>query len=129
MYSYVSGDDVCEVNSMKTNERVVVVKGDASKLYSQVVFFMNPKITENKAPIDFVAEAENIIYAYMDKKHKPFAASGIADYYQPPAFLPVVDQRVKPREKKRFRFDFPLYVLMAAACVALSAIIAFRLLT
>lgn len=113
---------------MKTNERVVVIKGDASKLYSQVVFFMNPKTIENKAPIDFVAEAENIIFTYMAKKHKPFAELGIADYYQPPAFLPVVDQRVKPREKKRLRFDFLLYVLMAVACVALSAIVAFGLL-
>jgi len=113
---------------MKTNERVVVIKGDASKLYSQVVFFMNPATKDTKTPVDFVAEAENIIYNYMEKKHKPLSALGIADYYIPPTILPAIDERPKRKARRRLSFDFLLYVLMAAACVAVTAIVTFGLL-
>ena len=47
---------------MQTSERVVLIKGDATKWYSQVVFIMNPK--NPGIPVDLVAEAERIILDY-----------------------------------------------------------------
>jgi len=91
-------------------------------MYSQVVFFMHPEATKDKPLIDFVAEAENIIHKYVQSK-------GISDY-SPPTILPAFDERIKAyRPKRRFSFDFPVYVLMGLACAAIAAIFAFGLLS
>ena len=115
---------------MQTNERVVVIKGDASKWYSQAVFFINPGTPTEKIPIDFVAEAENIIYNYMAKKHKNTVdiVPAYMDRYSPPTILAVPGKQVAIKSKKRIRFDFIMYALMIAACIAMAAVLAFGLL-
>ena len=112
---------------MQTNERVVVIKGDATKWYSQAVFIINPGTPAEKIPIDFVAEAENIIFNYMARKHKNMdSLHAYMDYCPPPAIVTAPDKR--PAIKKRFRREFMLYMLMIAACIAMAAVFAFGLL-
>jgi len=96
-----------------TNEKVVVIQGDPTKWYSQVVFIMNPDPVAEKVPVDFVAEAEKIIFNYVAGKRK-FSELD----YQPPVILsPAV-------KKRRFRPSFLLYGLMIAACIGLAAVVA-----
>ena len=114
---------------MQTNERVVVIKGDTSKWYSQAVFFINPNASADKIPVDFVAEAENIIYNYMAKKHKTIGSSNAyMDYCAPPTIFSVPDKRFVAKTKRRFRLDFIIYMLMIAACIAMVAVFALGLL-
>jgi len=77
-------------------ERVVLVKGDASKWYDQAIFIVN-KNAPATMPVDFVAEAEKIINEYNLRS-------------------------VQPTPKKR---NFALYFGMAIACVAVAAILTF----
>ena len=115
---------------MQTNERVVVIKGDASKWYSQAVFIINPSAPADKIPMDFVAEAENIIYSYMERKRKNKCTGTHAymDYYSPSLILAEPPKHTAVKIKKRFRREFFVYVLMIAACVAMAAVFAFGLL-
>ena len=113
---------------MQANERVVVIKGDATKWYSQAVFVINPSAPADKIPIDFVAEAEKIIHSYMVRKHKSLdSLHDYMDYCAPPAIL-VVPGKPAVKARKGFWRDIVLYVLMAAACIAMTAIFAFGLL-
>jgi len=97
--------------------------------------------TNDKTPIDFVAEAEKIIHDYRAKNQK-FAKDSIqafltrprprvALYAPEPVVHPaIVDVTLKqPRAKNKFRFDFLLYVLMFVACIVLAAVVAFGLLS
>ena len=97
---------------MQTSERVVVIKGSASNWYSQAVFILNPGVAAAEKPIDFVSEAEKIIFDYMAKRNGPTG----------PAALPEL------KVKKRFPVGFLLYVLMALACVGMAVVIGFGLL-
>ena len=105
---------------MQTNERVVVVKGGATKWYSQAVFIINPNIPACDIPVDFVAEAERIIYNYMASKH------GVNDGIH--AYLHTPDTPPTAKSKKRFKFGLLLYVLMVAACIGMAAVITLGLL-
>ena len=109
---------------MQTNEQVVVIQGDATKWYSQAVFIMNPNPTAKAAPVDFVAEAEKIIFNYVAKKRK-YAGDSIHAYldYTPPTIIPAIDI-VDVKKKKRFRPSFILYGLMIAACLVMAVIFA-----
>jgi len=97
---------------MKTSERVVVIKGNAANWYSQAVFILNPGVKAGDTPIDFVAEAEKIIFDYMAKKN------GNIPPAEPPA----------PKAKKPFPLSFVLYVLMALACIGIAVAIGYGLL-
>ena len=102
---------------METNERVVVIKGNSTKWYSQAVFFMNPTLQEEAVPVDLVAEAEKIIYDYVANKRK-LSGDGIHAYlHQPDGF------KTEDSFKKRLSFDFLLYVLMILACIGLAAVV------
>jgi len=117
-------------DKMQTNEQVVVIQGDPTKWYSQVVFILNPNQTADKTPIDFVAEAEKIIFNYVEKKRK-YTGDSIQAYlnYTPPIIIPA--KKITPpfKERKRLKPSFLLYILMAAACVALAAIVGFGLIS
>ena len=114
------------VIDMHTNEQVIVVQGDASKWYSQVVFIMNPNPTTDKVPVDFVAEAEKIIFSYVARKRK-YTGDSIHAYldYTPPVIIPAKTKKAPHKVWKRFRFkpSFLWYILMAAVCVVMAAII------
>ena len=113
---------------MQTNERVIVIKGDASKWYSQAVFIINPNAPTDKIPMDFVAEAEKIIYNYMAKKHRNTADAipAYMDHFPPPTIFAAPDKGFKV--KRRFRFSFLVYLLMIIACIAMAAVLGFGLM-
>jgi len=50
------------------NKKVICIKGDKTKAYSQVIFIM--KENKPKPVVDFVSEAEKIIDGYMNKKRE-----------------------------------------------------------
>ena len=97
---------------MQTSERVVVIKGNASNWYSQAVFILNPGVQPSENPIDFVTEAEKIIFDYMAKKNGNTAKEAPLS--------------VKP--KRHFPLGFMLYILMGLACIGMAAAIGFGLL-
>ena len=107
---------------MPTNERVVVIKGDASKWYSQVVFIMNPHARSTGPPVDLVAEAENIIRDYARRKNK---SGNIVDGYGECSdyALPAAGKEHR-RWYDFLRFDFILYTMMFAACLVLATLVA-----
>jgi len=118
---------------MQTNERVVVIKGDASKWYSQAVFIINPGTDPGKIPKDFVAEAENIIYSYMEKKQKNAGSiHAYMDCYTPPTLLHapglIQKKHLIRRNKMRFWRSIILYVLMIAACIAMTVVLTLGLI-
>ena len=110
---------------MQTNEQVVVIQGDATKWYSQAVFIINPNPTAEAAPVDFVAEAEKIIFRYVAKNRK-YAGDSVNAYlhYTPPTIIPAIDIVPEVKKKTRFKPSFLLYGLMIAACLAMAVIFA-----
>jgi len=96
---------------MQSSERVVVIKGNATNWYSQAVFILNPGV-QTSEPIDFVAEAEKIIFEYKAKKNG-----------HTPSILP--DKKVK----RRFPYGLLLYALMTLACIGMAVVIGFGLLS
>ena len=123
----VYGDDSIEVKRMQNNERVVVIKGDESKWYSQIVCIMNPEPMYN-APVDLVAEAEKIINNYMAKKRTSPGGSIHAYLNQPYMPPTIIDAKQVAGKKKRVLFDFLFYGLMILACIAMAAVVKFGLL-
>ena len=79
---------------------------------------------ETNEHVDLVAEAEKIIIDYMAKTHKPVS---IHAYLAEPVKWGY-KSKFADNPKPKFRFDFMLYILMFAACLALAAIFTFGLL-
>ena len=104
---------------MDGNERVVVIKGNPEKWYSQAVFILNPQAKTEEIPKDFVAEAEKIIFNYMARKQ-----NGLED--KPHTHL--WDDGPAKKNKRRIKLDFLLDALMILACVGLVAVVAYGLL-
>jgi len=92
-------------------ERVVLVKGDASKWYEQAIFIVNTN-TAAEMPVDFVAEAERIINEFNLKKQ-----TGAA-----PSHAQTTIIKAKPQK------SFKLHMLMIFGCIVIAAILAFGLL-
>ena len=110
---------------MLTNEKVIVVQGDASKWYSQAVFIMNQGPLAEKTPVDLVAEAEKIIFNYVAKKRKYTGESTRAYLeYKPPTIISAEYKKPVAEEKRRFKLSFLLYGLMMLACIAMTVIFA-----
>jgi len=120
---------------MQTSERVVVIKGNATNWYSQAVFILNPGISPNDVPIDFVAEAEKIIFDYMAKKggvaafndrhQTSFQVSKKNGLTAPSA---CASTELDGKAKRRFPRGVLLYILMALACVGMAVIFGLGLL-
>ena len=112
------------------SDQVVVLQGDATKWYSQAVFILNPSPQAEPAPVDFVAEAEKIIFSYVARKRK-YAKDGIHAFldYTPPVILPVKSEpilieKMDKMEKRRF-WETPLfYIVTIGGCLALGLIFA-----
>ena len=79
---------------------MILIKGDARKWYNQAIFIMNGNAPKESVPVDFVAEAERIIHAYVNGRRGNAA---------PP---------VKPRKSKKTD-----YMLNAFICLGLLAIV------
>ena len=97
---------------MQASERVVVIKGNASNWYSQAVFILNPGANPGEIPVDFVAEAEKIIFEYMAKKNGN----------------PTPDTQLATKAKRRFPLGLLLYMMMGLACIGMAVVIGLRLL-
>jgi len=97
-------------------ERVILIKGDATKWYEQAIFILNPT-TQEKMPLDFVQEAEKIINDYNLKRE--------AEKVQNPLILSAY-AKVPPKES--IFSDIRLHICMAIASVAITAIFVFNLL-
>ena len=82
---------------------------------------------ETNNHVDLVAEAEQIIITYMAK-----SPDSIHAYLAEPiiwGYKSKFEENHKPKKLHvKFRFDFMLYVLMFAACIALVVIFTFGLL-
>ena len=111
-----------------SNEQVIVLQGDATKWYSQAVFILNPNPEAEEAPVDFVAEAEKIIFSYVARKRK-YAKDGIHAYldYTPPVILPAKSSNpilIEKIEKEPFWKTPLFYIATIAGCAVLAAVIA-----
>ncbi|MCL1788451.1 MAG: hypothetical protein FWG38_10740 [Defluviitaleaceae bacterium] len=99
-------------------ERVILVKGDASKWYEQAIFIVNPKA--DKMPVDFVAAAEKIISDYnLNSESTP----------QRTPYAPKTVVKTRPYKQSLDKSDIVLSVLMMLACVALAGIFVYGLLS
>ena len=99
-------------------ERVVLVKGDATKWYEQAIFIVNTNAPAESMPLDFVAEAEKIIGEYNLKRETV-----------PPSVV-VHPAKVRPFGKRVREPNFLVHgVIMALAAVVIAAVFAFGLLT
>ena len=101
---------------MKPTERVILIKGDSTKWYNQAIFIVNKEIPATKMPVDFIAEAEKIIYNHMLKEKK---------YTSPSPVLPSVIRK-KP---KTSAFDFTLNLVMIFACIAIIAVFVYGMMS
>jgi hypothetical protein len=50
------------------SKKVIMVDGKRSEWYEKAIFIMRSDINVGNKPVDFVNEAEKIIYSYMTKK-------------------------------------------------------------
>ena len=81
---------------------------------------------ETNEHVDLVAEAEKIIAEHIAKTHQP-AADSIHAYLAEPINWGCKSKYAE-KPKPKLRFDFMIYLLMFAACIALAAIVTFGLL-
>jgi len=95
-------------------ERVVLVKGDVSKWYHQAIFIVNPNVSEDALPVDFVAEAEKIIHEYNLKR----SSKNVIAAAPPPT--------ISPSPVKKNKSNFIINILMLAACIGIAAVLALR---
>lgn len=102
------------------NDRVILIKGDASKWYDQAIFIVNKNIPPDKIPVDFVAEAEKIINQYIMKKNRQAGHPKNTEGFLPPS-MPA--KAVKPVKDKRF--DFALNMIMLLGCLAIASMFIF----
>ena len=111
---------------MGKKERVILIKGDASKWYDQAIFIVNQDTPQDKIPEDFVAEAEKIIYNHIQKGYKQVSANvGIAYATSPKQSVPIptTPKRYKKVHVKNKRFNFTLNTLTAIGCFLLAAVL------
>ena len=117
---------------MSPAERVILVKGGSTKWYNQAIFIVNKEIPATKMPVDFVAEAEKIIYTHLTKEKNRAAAKEAA---VPGAYLPYMPQKISsapaPAKQKKpaSAFDFTLNIVMIMACVAIVAVFAYGMMS
>ena len=99
---------------MNSNERVILIRGDASKWYNQAIFIVKKEIPADKIPVDFVAEAEKIINGYMLRQNRQYQISKPA-------------RPIKKRYRKS-RFDSILNTVMLLGCLLIAGMLIFGLL-
>jgi hypothetical protein len=108
---------------MAANDRVILIKGDASKWYDQAIFIVNKDIPAAKIPKDFVNEAEDIIFSYMNKSKQT-----IKTYAAQAAYMPPVKKPAAAKPAKKNRFDTVLNILMLLGCIAIAAVFLFGIM-
>jgi predicted metal-dependent phosphoesterase TrpH len=115
-------------------ERVILVKGDSTKWYNQAIFIVNQNMPATKMPVDFVAEAEKIIYNHMASQRKHLAkAAAPGAYTSAQKVLSAPSNYNAPATrtgtaKKHSKFDFMLNLVMILACVAIIAVFVYGMM-
>jgi len=119
-------------------ERVILVKGDSTKWYNQAIFIVNKNMPATKMPVDFVAEAERIIYNHVVKERqtvaqKKAAAPAAYSSHMTGAYSPAPvsgkTHAARTGKKKVSKFDFVLNCIMVLACVAIVAVFAYGMMS
>lgn len=127
---------------MKPSERVILVKGDATKWYNQAIFIVNQNAPATKMPVDFVAEAERIIFNHISsQKKRALADSTVAtqgaytshgpmdSYASAPGRKTTAPARRSAARGRATTFDFVLNVVMILACIAIVAVLVYGFLS
>ncbi|MCL2285947.1 MAG: hypothetical protein FWC32_06225 [Firmicutes bacterium] len=102
-------------------ERVVLVKGDTTKWYEQAIFIVNPNFSAAAMPVDFVTEAEKIINEYN--------LNGSSQKDAPKNHTSPVIIKARPMGCDDHKPSIVLAVLMILACVVITAVLAYGLLS
>lgn len=128
---------------MGPTERVILVKGDSTKWYNQAIFIVNQNMPATKMPVDFVAEAERIIFNHIAGQKKTAMAKAVAApaayssqlrAAAPAEAAPVrVPKTTAPAArtglKKKGKFDFVLNLMMVLACITIVAVLVYGFLS
>jgi hypothetical protein len=118
-------------------ERVILVKGDSTKWYNQAIFIVNQNIPATKMPVDFIAEAERIIYNHItkDKREAARKRAAVPGVYTSPTPVSAATANFNApatptgtKKKKASRFDFFLNCVMILACIAIVAVFVFGMM-
>ena len=99
---------------MNTNERVILIKGDATKWYNQAIFIVKKEIPPDKIPVDFVSEAEKIINGYIISQNRRRQTAS------PP--------KLSVKKVKKSKFDFMLNAVMLIGCLVIAGMLFFGML-
>ncbi|MCL2225437.1 MAG: hypothetical protein FWB96_10780 [Defluviitaleaceae bacterium] len=117
-------------------ERVILIKGDPTKWYNQAIFIVNQNTPATKMPVDFVAEAERIIYNHMARQKyqatsKKAAAPAAYTYPEYPTkqASSVAPASRTAAKKSASKFDFVLNMIMILACIAIVAVFTYGLMS
>ncbi|MCL1882129.1 MAG: hypothetical protein FWF81_00010 [Defluviitaleaceae bacterium] len=117
-------------------ERVILVKGDSTKWYNQAIFIVNKDTPATKMPVDFVAEAEKIIYSHITKeknhgKQKEAAVPGVYTLNMPKKSQAqnLSGRGARTGARKTSKFDFLLNIMMILACIGIVAVFAYGMMS
>ncbi|MDR0271969.1 MAG: hypothetical protein LBI27_01435 [Clostridiales bacterium] len=115
---------------MTHSERVILIKGDSTKWYNQAIFIVNKDTPATKMPVDFVAEAERIIYNHVTGK-KGVAAPGVYTSASAPKFVPPANYNTPASRSatKNSKLDFTLNLMMILACIAIAAVFTYGIMS
>jgi hypothetical protein len=91
--------------------RVVLITGETSNFFEQAIFIVKKNIPENKVPVDFVAEAEKIISAYIARKYKPDTCC----HYSTELELDMMKDEMT-RRKRGQKFNIALNLILTIVC-------------
>jgi len=97
-------------------ERVILVKGDASKWWEQAIFIVNSSAEAEEMPTDFISEAEKIVSDYNLRR---------AGRQTAPVIYPPIPAQITAKKR---RADFALSFLMGVACFVIVALLIFGLM-
>ncbi|MDR1690157.1 MAG: hypothetical protein LBS21_16365 [Clostridiales bacterium] len=116
----------------KTNDRVVLIKGDNSKWYEQAIFIIKKGTEDSRLPVDFVLEAEKIIDSYMRRTDKGAAGfwaqngkkdAALVKEAKKPAAVRANAQKSAVTVKKKGFEDYIPYIAMIVCCLILGYIV------
>lgn len=108
-------------------ERVILIQGDDSTWYEQVIFITNPQVPANAMPVDFVAQAEKIISDYnlqREARSEALARRFPIAKKPPSVAVPVAVPPPALKQGRKLGGNFATNFLMALACVAIVAAVA-----
>lgn len=94
-----------------SDERIILIKGDKTKWYDQIIFILKKNVPKNKVPIDLVVEAERIVNSYFVRQQ-----TKTLPYKKIPSVNVAPKKKVKPRIST---FDFILNSVMLLSLITL----------